>query len=293
MPADTFVANRLRALRAPIAGPNGRAFATAIGSAQDDELPVLRVAGVCRSLSKAPGDALAPVIGSLYQRAEAPRELYTEPLSGAYRARLALAWPFWESAPMSGNQTTTGLSSLLAVYLNPEWTFTRLPIVWSAWQIGPSIPWYSLVFGMTPVLTSDDNWGVGGPTETWGDGGLWGLFYDPTNPYQWDSFGVADLAWIRREFRLCKSAQAYPVVLSVPTAFDATADPFTAVWGDGGTWGDAGGLWGDPPPASVLYLLLGHVWGEEIRYGVGGPGLWGEAGDVWDAYEAPMGGPTW
>ncbi len=53
-----FIDNRLRSLRAPIAGPNGRAWATALGSAQVDEAATLRVSGLSRYPSRCPDDAL-------------------------------------------------------------------------------------------------------------------------------------------------------------------------------------------------------------------------------------------
>lgn len=275
MSDDSFAANRRRALRAPLAGPNGQAWATALGSAQDDEMVPLRVAAVARSTLKAPDDALVPVVGAGYLLPIAPREMLNLP---AYRARLASAWPFWESAPLA----VGGVTTLLEVY-TPTGQPPSGALIYSGAAAG--VPgWYSVYSVVWPsYLQPDGTWGSSG---TWGDGGLWGIAYDPANPFTAPSFGVADADWIRREIRTIKGASAYPVVIAIGLGFDSHGS--ATMWGDGGTWGD-GGVWGDPDPSLVVYLTIGHVWGEELRYG-GGLGLWGELGDTWDDFEPPTGG---
>src|SRR4029079_2747295 len=114
----------------------------------------------------------------------------------------------------------------------------------------------------------DTTWGNTG--GTWGDGGLWGFWDDPNNPPP-SSFGVTDLAYLKWELRRAKGAGAYPTTIAVGTVLDAQG--WTAIWGDGSTWGD-GGTWGDPDASTIVYLTIGHVWGEEQING-GGPGLWG------------------
>jgi hypothetical protein len=290
----TFALARLQSLRAALNGPNGRAWATSLGAAQDAEALLLREVGRSRSIQRCSDDALDPVIGSAYRRARAPREMFDDggnEGNDAYRARLSNAWPFWESAPTTGatDPDNLGLASLFDVYATIS---RRSPVVvMSAYAASPAYTWFSEVFFVWPgPLFQDNPWGFidgGGSTSAWGDGGLWGLAYDRADPFDTLFFGVADLDWFKREIRLCKGAQAKPVWIAVGTGLDNAG--WSAMWGDGGLWGD-GGTWGNPAASSIVYLALSHVWGEEQWYG-GGPGLWGTPGDTWeDSFEPPSGG---
>lgn len=274
MTPNGYAFNRIAALRAPLAGPNARAWATALGGAQDDEAPLVRVAGVARSLSRAPDDALVPVLGSLYARPRSPRETNTPDV---YRSRLGGAWAFWEAAQLMG-----GFGDVAAPYAVAGYPLAWRSAVEGFLSCAPS--WFSLVGGIwAGALAADAAWDDG---ETWDDGGLWNVYYDANDPYSAPSFGVADLGWLRREVRNVKASGCYPVAIAAGTALDAQG--WSAIWNDGGTWDD-GGVWDDPDPSSVVYLTLGHVWGEELWIG-GGPGLWDTPRDTWDDYEPPTGG---
>ena len=286
----TFSTLRLNTLQVPLNGPLGIEWSNVLGGAQDGEFAALRTAGRLRSVTKAPDDGLDN-LGSLYQLARAPRENYTgEPGPNSYRGRLGNAWPFWQSAP-----GLAGLAGLFEVLHGPG--LWHPAVCLSAYAANPALTWFSEVFFLLPVgLASDGTWGANdfdGQPSLYGDGGLWGISYTPDNPYAWWSFGIADLDWLKRQIRLCKGAQAYPVWIAAATALDSSE--WSAMWGDSsaadvpGTFGD-GGNWGDPAPSSVLWLCLGHVWGEEQWYG-GGPGLWGDPGDAWEvSFEPPSGG---
>lgn len=285
--SDTYAAARIAALRAPIAGPNGRAWAEALGTAQDEETPLLRVAGVARSPLKAPDDALVLVLGSSYARPASPRETNSPE---AYRARLGDSWGFWNRV-----QRLSGFGDVAAPYVVavgvPGATKAGAALFWlpniTGALDGQRAP-FGRVWGiLAGALAVDDVWGSGGPAPgRWGDGGLWGVSFDPQAPFSEPNFGVADLDWLRREVRAAKPASAYPVVIAASTALDSQG--WSAIWGDGAAWGD-GGVWGDPAPASVVYLQVGHVWGEEKWIG-GGPGLWGTPGDTWANFEPPSAG---
>lgn len=287
---STFAENRRLALPIMLRGPEGRSWALALGGAQDEEAARLRVAGVARSLTRAPDDALDD-IGSIYARPRAPRETSQD---NDYRGRLKRqAWTFWKQAPQ-----LSGLAEIGYPYTRTDTTAGQggATLVWhnahELWLTTPT-SYFSACFGLLwgPDIQPDYVWSTA-PGETWGDGGLWGLFYDPGSAYFSPSFGVEDLDYFKREIRKAKGAQAYPVALIVSTRFDA-ADALPGVWGEPATWGD-GSFWEDLASLfgsqdSWFVIWLGHVWGEEA-YSGGGPGLWGTPGDTWDSFEPPSGG---
>jgi hypothetical protein len=294
----TFALNRRLALPAPITGPNGQAWAASLGAAQDAEAAVLRVAGVCRSTSRAPDDGLAPVLGSAYQRAISPRETVDLP---AYRARLGKAWAFWGAAPTSGTTAARdptslnhGLPSLFVPYFGAS-SFPRVSVL-NADEAG--FDWFSECIAVwASTLLPDDDWDADdilGGLPYYDDGGLWDVEYTPSAPTTAPSFGVTDLDWLKRQIRLCKGAQAYPVAIVVSLAFDSQGS--TALWDDGTLWDD-GGTWDDPATAGLFTVWpLGHTWDEEALVYGGGPGVWDDGDAVaWDdgtteAFEPPSGG---
>ena len=284
----SFVNQRQQLLRVPLAGPKGVEWSTVLGGAQDAELAALRTAGRAHSPLRCVEDGLDD-LGNLYSRSRAPRELYTEQVTGAYRARLGSAWGFWGQAPL-----TTGLASLFAVYAMPGVSTPAAQVI-SGHQGGWPGSAEVVIVWPSP-LSPDDAWDatdLDGQPAVYDDGGIWDVEYTPDNPYQYGSFGLADLSWLRREIRLCKAAQAYPVVIAMGLGFDAQGA--SALWDDGTAWDD-GGVWDDAAVAGkYTYLPLGHVWGEESMYG-GGPGSWDDSsGALWDdgtseAFAPPSGG---
>jgi hypothetical protein len=297
----TFVSQRLALLPVPLSGPNGQLWASTMGAPQDAELGLLQLTGRLRSTSKVPTDGLDN-LGALYSLARAPRELVTgAELLGtdtAYRDRLGDAWAFWGTAPMVGDGMTLGLSSLFAVYLDPN-TPSLPPQILSGAATGlPS--WAEVVIVWPSPLAPDDAWDAndfddGAPL--YDDGGIWDVEYTPDNPNQTGSFGVADLAWFRRQIRLCQGGGAYPVRISVGLGFDALGA--SALWDDGGIWdselGMDYGTW-DSTSTNGLFTTwtLGHTWEEEtlVPVGVafsttlptsGGEGTWDNGdGVLWD-----------
>jgi len=298
----SFVTQRIAVTRVPLNGPKGEEWATVLGGAQDQELAVLRVAGIARSLTKAPDDALDD-IGAAFSLPRAPREAPVGGVdSGQYRTRLAGgrsaegptfpgAWGFWQEAPL-----VSGITSIFDVYADQSRTATIPPRPAQVVQSNP-VGWFSEFTVVWPSeLVADDNWDapfdLDGNEALYDDGGLWDIEYTPDNPTQDGSFGVADLDWIKRQLRAAKGAQAYPTVLSIALdRFDA--EGFTALWDDGGTWDD-GGIWDDPSASTFLAMIpLGRTWGDEAIYG-GGPGVYDDGGTwddgVLDGLVAPSGG---
>jgi hypothetical protein len=287
----SFTGYRLDRLRVPLNGPKGQEFATVLGGAQDAELALLQTAGRLHSTSKAPEDGLDD-LGSLYGRSRAPRELWSQPLHGTYRARLAQAWPFWESAPTAGS-ATLGLASLFTAYLDAfaSRNFTVPPAQVISGSAAGWPQFSEIVIVWPSTLQPDDTWDsvdLLGGAPVYDDGGIWDIEFTPSAPNADPSFGVADLDWLRREIRTCKGGQAYPVTIAVGLGFDSKGA--SALWDDGTAWDD-GGTWDDASVAGLYtYLPLGHVWGEEALYG----GAWSawdsDPADVWDDFIAPSGG---
>ncbi len=92
MDPNSFEANKLRALRAPLNGPNGRAYVAATGRALDDEQPVLVAAGQAGSPLRCPDEALEN---------NGPKfnlERYEGDTDATYRARLIIAFGTWKKA---------------------------------------------------------------------------------------------------------------------------------------------------------------------------------------------------
>lgn len=278
----SFITQRIALTKVPLNGPKGEEWATVLGGAQDAEMVQLRTAGIARSVTRTPDDALDD-LGSLYSLPRAPREGTdaTGGSSDAYRARLARVWSFRGQAPL-----TSGIVALLGVYSSST------AQVYSGGAAGAPAAWFSeftIVWPNTDfnAAMADSTWGdldFDGNASVWGDGGLWGLAYVGTSKE--GSFGIVDLDWLKRQLRAIKGAQAYPTVLYLGLGVDAHGS--SGMWGDGGAWGD-GGVWGDPA-TSVVRIILGHTWSEETMFGVVGPGLWGTPGDVWDTFEPPTGG---
>jgi hypothetical protein len=84
---SSFVAFRLSLMRPPLAGPQGETWETALGSVQDGELALLRVAALSRLPARCPDDAL-DLCGQAF---ELPR--YPGETNDGYRARLQNAFP--------------------------------------------------------------------------------------------------------------------------------------------------------------------------------------------------------
>ena len=82
----TFVATRLANLPQPIAGPNGQAGASALGSAQDDEAAKLRLVGKLR----APGRVDSTAINDVGVGYQIPR--YASQSDATYQAAVVAAW---------------------------------------------------------------------------------------------------------------------------------------------------------------------------------------------------------
>lgn len=286
----SFVGYRLVGLKAPINGPVGRAFATAIGSAQDDAQPLLLTAGRIRSTLKCPDDGLAPVLGSTYARAMAPRETLDP---DSYRARLAGAWGFWETAPLS-----SGIASLFDVY-RPNPIFPPPPVVVTG-SVATGLPsWSEFVIVWPSDLRPDTTWDDD-PSDAYDDGGLWEVFYDPLDPYTDPSFGVDDLAWLRRQIRLCKGAGSYPVTVAVGLFGGASLNAIGSLFDDNSRWdiSDPGAVW-DTQDAPYTYLPLGHAYEEDALFGYGGAAAWDATpGATWDsgdedAYFTPYPNVSW
>lgn len=298
----SFVSTRLASLRVPFANPNGKAWTSTMGAAQDAEVALLRAAGVARSTRKADDTALVD-IGSLYNRPVSPRESYFVTVLAdanpndahnltlynatvnAYRARCASAWPFWEACV-----TVEGLPAIFAPYASSS---ASVPAVvtsglaaglpgWSEW----SVVWLS-------DLAIDGTWDDG-DGATYDDGGVWDLAYDGSSGA--GQAGIADLDYLRRDVRRCKAGTTYPVVLAIALGYDAQGS--SCLWDDGGKFDD-GGVWDDTSTAGAYALIpLGHVWDEEtsIYDGPGGPGVWdGAPVELWDdgtidCFAPPSGG---
>ena len=286
--SNSYVANRLRLLKAPLAGPNARAFTTAIGGAQDDAAVKLIVSGTCRSATKAPNDALDLVLGATYARPRSPRETGND---DAYRARLgAAAWTFWEEA-----QRALGIVRIFDPYGSTTGqVLGNGPPV--AAPMGGSW-WSEFVFVWPSTLAPDDAWDAADQAAApplWDDGGLWDIEFTPTQPTTAPSFGVADLDYLRREIRNAKGAGAYPVLL----AAELTGSTYGgAAWDDGTTWDAAAGVGGelwDTLDAPLVLLPLGRTWEDEALIYGGAPDPWDTPGGIWDGdsdgFVPPSGG---
>ncbi|HEY8924517.1 MAG TPA: hypothetical protein VIU64_09055 [Polyangia bacterium] len=284
----SFVSQRLALARVPLNGPKGEEWHTVLGGAQDAEMQVLRVAGIARSVTRAPDDALDD-IGSLYALPRAPREAAaafggdSSAASTVYRARLAGAWSFWGQAPLaSGFASTLGVysSSAAQVYSGLEAGFP------SPYEVAIVCPNKDGAMAMPD--TGWDQQDADGNDVFWDDGGVWDLASDHSKV---GTIEVVDVDWIRRMLRAQKGAQAYPVLLAIALGVDSHGA--TALWDDGTAWDD-GGTWDDPSVAGLFTVIpLGHVWGEESIYG-GGPGVYDDGGTwddgVVDGLAAPSGG---
>ncbi len=286
----SFRSARLSSLRVPLNGAAAQDLAGALGSAQDDEIALLKTAALASSIERCPDDALDD-LGLFYKRPRSPRETNDDT---AYRARLAAqAVVFWESAGLA-----SGLEMIFAPY-----TTNRVQVMNEVedsgmWDSG-SYP--SRVFFLWDAKTSlatdlepEPVWGT--MDGTWGDGGLWGLYYDASDPYTSPSFGVADLDYVKREIRAAKGAQAYPVVLAISLDYGSDGGAFWGSLGASGEtplWASSGApAWGDMPADSSKYLLIpiGEIWGQETSlYGESTP-RWVDDGSTWGNFYPPSGG---
>lgn len=104
MADPTFVTNRLAELPPVMNGPQGRAWATGMGTVQDAQVAVARVAALSRWPYYCPDDALDAVGGwMLLQRfpgepnGTAPPAV-GQPGGSGYRGRLCAAFPTWIAA---------------------------------------------------------------------------------------------------------------------------------------------------------------------------------------------------
>lgn len=92
---STFVRSRLDELPPYLAGPEGEGLATALGSAQDDELPLLRAAAVSDLPDLCPDDALegSHTVGDWFAL-----ERYAGDDTVTYRERVKAAFSTWRKA---------------------------------------------------------------------------------------------------------------------------------------------------------------------------------------------------
>lgn len=90
--SGNFSTARLAELAPELDGPEGQALARALGSAQDDETALLRVAVLSRLATLCPDDALDGV-GQWLQI-----ERFDDEPDDIYRARLTVAWDTWAKA---------------------------------------------------------------------------------------------------------------------------------------------------------------------------------------------------
>lgn len=237
----------------------GVAFEQSFGRIKDGETLLLKDAVKLRWPQTGPDDALEFMARD--------RILLKAPLESAddFRIRIATAPDLW----LWGG-TKTGISDRFAPYGYDATTchvYNNNDIVWDG-----NTAWYTRVF----LLLDNVYWNVDG---LWSDPGN----YD--DGALWDSdMTVPDADYMRKSIRAWKSEWAFPVVIGLVLGNAPSGDGF---WDTIGFYDD-GGFW-DNSAGDVMYLALGHVWGEEAWFG-GGPGLWDEPGDVWDDFVPPTGG---
>ncbi len=157
MDPNSFEANKLRALRAPLNGPNGRAYVAATGRALDDEQPILVAAGQAGSPLRCPDEALEN---------NGPKfnlERYEGDTDATYRARLEIAFGTWKKAgsavSIEEQVTAMGVVSVTvldAVTLNrPE--FSQFEI----WIGDQNTRIHALFLGSYAPLGLDPSWILG------------------------------------------------------------------------------------------------------------------------------------
>lgn len=238
----------------------GVAFEESFGATKDTELDLLKDATKVRWPQTGPDDAL------IYQGND--RILLQAPVAESFaqfRVRLATAHDLW----LWGG-TRRGFSDRFAPYGFTAATahvYNNHEILWDT-----NTAQFARVF----VLLEADYWTVDGVWDDPGDyddGGLWNT-----------TMTTPEADYIRKSLRAWKSPQAYPVAVGLVLGNAPSGDGF---WNSIGFYDD--GLFWDDSGGDVMYLPIGHVWGEEAWLG-GGPGIWGTPGDVWDDFVPPTGG---
>ena len=289
-------------------GPNARAYQGAVAADQDDALAALKSAVKLRwplpGCVDAADDSGLRAIGEQKRILRAPLEdgdRYRERLerssltwywSGTKAGLLAPWEPFFNAdsasptfvypteelrrldpivdATMISIQTARGRVDPLYFHANTPASCTDVQVLNNG-EIGgfwdSNAEWFSRVFFLVTstyvdpyIWNLDGTWGEAG---NWGDGGLWGT-----------TMTEQEAAYIRASVRRHKSPGAYPVLAAISM-------PGGDMWGDPGLWGD-GGIWNSRE--LVIYLTIGHVWGEETWLGDGLVDMWGSDG-TWGAYE--------
>lgn len=173
-----FVSNRIAELPAFLGGSQGRAWATGMGTVQNDQIPLLRVAALARLPLYCPDDAL-DAVGAWLLLPRFPGEIdgSSTPPSG-YRGRLINAWTTWYYAG-----SKQAIITSLQGYGIPD------VAVDNDYEVSP--PWDGSWYTRFRVRLGPD-------FGTYG----WGVGNDPT---------AAQKAQIQRQVLFWKWAYSYPV----------------------------------------------------------------------------------
>lgn len=195
----TFASNLVAELSPANNGPQGQALAAAMGSVQDAEMQLLRVAALSRLPQWCPDDAL-DAAGAWLRLERLPLEVNGTTTTG-YRGRLCAAWPTWAIAGSKG----AIIGSLQA------WGVPDVQI-FNDYEISPPFPgsWYTRF-----RVKLGPNFGGFG----------WGVGSDPT---------LAEQRQIKHQVLRWKWAWSYPVdvVLDYGGGFSFTF-PIGAIIGHG------------------------------------------------------------
>ncbi len=150
MTDPTFVSNRIDELPVCFRDPEGEAWATGMGSVQDDEAALLRTAALSGLPQYCPDDAL-DYVGGWMAIPRLDGEV-NGTLTTGYRGRLCNAFPIWKlaGAPQSviDSLVAYGIEDV-QVYLDYEGAY--MPGDWYSrfWVgLGPTMPWTPMRLGV-------------------------------------------------------------------------------------------------------------------------------------------------
>jgi len=190
--APTFVSNRLAELPAELNGPQGQAWATGMGTVQDAQMDLLRVAAKARLPFLCPDDAL-DAVGAWMLLPRFPGEpngtAPTQPglADGTgYRGRLCVAWTTWKIAG-----TKQAIISSLNAWGLPDVT------IYNDYETAPTPPppWPGSWYTRFAVKIGPSFGGFG-----------WGTGNDPTPDQQ---------TQMRRQVLQWKWLYSYPVDITI------------------------------------------------------------------------------
>lgn len=261
--------DRARQLRLPRwlggfeSGSYGQRYQGSIGGMQEAEVARLRAAAKFRFASTVPDDGLVQA-GNDRLLERVPNGISGNVVESfnAFRVRLqhAPGANYWIG-------TREGIRAIFYPYGFSGASFDNSVIALHDYEIdfaGFDPEFFARVWVVLlamSIFVTDGTWGDPG---TWGDGGTWG-----------SNISVADVGYMRRQILARKSPGAYPVTVAATLEGDLWGIPAGVVWEP------VGDVWG----GKVVYITIGHVWGEEAW--LGGTEVWGSPpGEIpWRGYE--------